>query len=264
MHPLHVVCFLSFSAQTAFWTEAAGLTITAAGLVGSSAATLAVYVWDRMDGGQEDAVNGHTMQREFARRGKDTLALAVLATAVSMWYEPVLLRNACLTVPLTYAYSKGVGWDGVRIKTAFLGAKTLFVATLFVVWFVGAAHGLPPPTARAAAVTWLYWQTQLLSNVIADCKDIPGDRAARVRTLPVLLGYRDAVSAASCVAMSLALQAIVLLPRERVTTAYAAAMVALTALVRTQDLARALPNGLCILALQSLPLVAHAAIRAAA
>ena len=128
-------------------------------------------------------------------------AVLVVSGGGAAWYladfvgEPHLQGIYWLAVAALWAYSR---WLKGR---PFLGNLVVSVFTAFVVWIVWFAnrHELatfaerqPQQWARLAGVMWAYcgfaFLSTLVRELVKDMEDLEGDRAAGLRTLPVVYG----------------------------------------------------------------------------
>ncbi|MFW6448205.1 MAG: UbiA family prenyltransferase [Halobacteriota archaeon] len=113
------------------------------------------------------------------------LGVAFAATVALLPVEAIGIAVVVLVLLVTYTQVfKGTPGGGNAV-VAFLVASAL--------WFGGAAVGDLPATAVLGALAGLATFTR---EVVKDIEDLPGDRAAGLRTLPVAVGVRGAWIAA--------------------------------------------------------------------
>lgn len=252
MRVIHLICFFSLWSQASFWTRLAGVSHNPIALTGAASATLAVYVLDRLGDSVEDKHNAHEDLSSFGKHGKDVAIISCAITLIASLYEDMIWKCAMLSIPLTYLYSYGVQLRNVRLKTAFVGAKTLYVSTVFLFWFFGTNGAFPPTSWKSTYIMWIYWQVQIVSNIIGDMKDIPGDKLAHVKTFPVHVGYGASKTLLLTLCGIISLQSCMVMNGTD-ATCVTISFVMLCTLIALNDMTRSHICGLCILSLQMLP-----------
>jgi 4-hydroxybenzoate polyprenyltransferase len=156
------------------------------------AGALVVYNLDRLKRDPSDTVNTPERVRLHAGLRRCSWLVTIIAGAVLVLW-PLWIRSAgllCLTalaLPMALSYSFPV--LGGRIKDVPV-LKTLF-APLVVLAAVLAPpiffQGLQVSGALAIAAGW-GWALLMFNMLLCDLRDIDGDRAAGIRSLPVVLG----------------------------------------------------------------------------
>ena len=179
---------MAFSAQASFWTSAAGAPLHWLDTFASSAACMALYIFDRMI-----PSSGDDPESAFRKRARNGPALVTLVTAsafvvVSGLFHRHLLRNTMIALPFGLVYCA----QSTPIKTLFPCSKNVYVSLMWLCWFFGAADAFPPPDSAHSNVYVAYFCHMMLSNAIMDVKDVRGDRENGIRTLPVMVGERMA------------------------------------------------------------------------
>jgi 4-hydroxybenzoate polyprenyltransferase len=173
------------------WGSLLGCTPTALDLVAVAAVVLCTYQWNRLTDRREDAVN---CPDELAvsmshRRAIETACLALLAMVgaiVAIERSPA--KGAVLAASLLLAYGYG---SGPRLKARLLlkNVSSSFGWTLLTV--VYPALGVLP--LRSAAL-WLaffcMFGAVMVVELLWDLRDVAGDRAAGIRSLPVVAGNK--------------------------------------------------------------------------
>jgi 4-hydroxybenzoate polyprenyltransferase len=141
--------------------------------------TFAVYSFDKVSGSKEDLLN--TLERAILAKYpiKKLAALSyllaiILIAATDVWRLPSVLVFGLSGLLYTARIS------GVRPKDV-PGAKNLIVAGSTAVCYVGLIGG-------SWALYVLAFLVIFIDTVLFDMRDIIGDRAAGVRTLPVIIG----------------------------------------------------------------------------
>jgi 4-hydroxybenzoate polyprenyltransferase len=158
--------------------------------------TFAIYSIDKVSGSKEDLLNSpdRAMLAKWPIK-KIAVAAYVSAIALCAWWDIAKLPFVILPGIAGAAYTARIG--GIRPKD-LPGAKSLIVATSTAICYAGLIDG----------AAWQYMLIFLLTfvdTVIFDIRDIIGDRAAGVRTIPVLLGTSRtlAMLAAACLVLAL-------------------------------------------------------------
>lgn len=141
--------------------------------------TFAVYALDHAGDSKEDLLN--TPERAWlARYHVEWIALGVyfVAAVITAYWD--LQKLPCvLVVGLAGAiYARPIA--GIRLKSV-PGVKTFIVASSTAICRVGLIGG----------AAWLYilvFLVMIIDTVLCDMRDIRGDTATNVRTLPVMFG----------------------------------------------------------------------------
>lgn len=148
----------------------------------------ATYTLDRSFDAEEDAIN-----RQDILGARKSIAIGVcLCTYLLGVY--LLMREGIYFAPLIplltgYLYSKGITIGGFHLKLkGGVGLKNLVIGLTWggtIAFIVSAWVG----NIFIPLVIFFFFCSKLFMNsVIFDFKDVPGDQAAGIRTLPVYLG----------------------------------------------------------------------------
>lgn len=188
----------AFMSQYRFWTVAIGRVVNASESYGSVAACMIVYIYDRMVPNTEDKVN----KSELAKLNRSSFAMCTLCVCIAVFMSsaynaPHLFTNAIIAFPFGIAYS--IEMRGFRVKTLFPCSKNVFVAMLWTVWFFGACNAFPPQNTKSACLQGIYFMQMILSSIVGDVKDIKGDTAAGIVTIPTLMRTQAASKRFICV-----------------------------------------------------------------
>lgn len=151
--------------------------------------TFSVYTLNLATDRQEDALNFPERNRYFVSDRRALLTIAaisylaalVMGGAITLKIVPVL----CIPLGMGLLYSLRIG--GTRLKDLFIGKN----ATVSLSWALEAAL-LPAAFAfRTPAVLLVFFfifVKVIINTIVCDVRDVQGDRAAGVRTVPVVLG----------------------------------------------------------------------------
>ena len=156
-------------------------------LVIAFSGSMLIYSLNRYQDWQEDRINLPERSNFSTRYGRIITGASVPAFVVSLVFASCL--NIAVLAVVLLPFVLGILYSHLRLKRIFL-LKNLIIsagvsATLLV---VVAVYPVAPRT-------WLPLYAILLcgilvNTIIFDIKDIPGDRFAGIRTLPVTLGER--------------------------------------------------------------------------
>jgi 4-hydroxybenzoate polyprenyltransferase len=158
-------------------------------VIASSLIIYATYTLDRSLDNKEDEIN----HKEFTGASKITgLAASGIAIliGISIFFSKQLFSPPVFPFIVGILYSRGIPLGNKKIKLkAGSGIKNLVIG---LTW--GGTLGLVIASTgqiTAALVIGLYFGMKLFINsTIFDLKDVKGDLAAGIRTLPVLLGEK--------------------------------------------------------------------------
>ena len=246
--PLHFLFATAFCLQFFHWTKLIGKSIVIEEMVGSVAACMATYVLDRVLPSPEDKINKSMASNETKKsKPYGTAFVFVLVFIICGIRSPHLFRNAMYSTPLALSYS--ADFLPFRVKSLFPCSKNLYVACMWTGWFFGASQSFPPQNSDEMCIMAVYFAQMFLCNVVMDVKDIKGDRACGIVTIPTLLlehqtkvfamMYTSLLSCAAlwfdvrtAIAYSLVNIAIALAPLDRCGEAVNAPFMMLPALLR--------------------------------
>lgn len=156
------------------------------------AGALLIYNVDRLKIDPADAINIPERTRHCARLRKAGTVISILSAGTILAF-PALFHDwplFCLTLAGGFVcLNYSVPLLGFRFKNVPL-VKTLFPPTI-----LAAAYFAPPlieqrlqPGSILLPVAWT-WCMLLFNMILCDLRDIEGDRATGIRTLPALFGH---------------------------------------------------------------------------
>lgn len=185
----------------------------ALGAVGIAAAAFAVYVFNGVTDRREDIANGSRRPIASGRLPVRFAATAAAGAAVASALCGLVLGLGDLAVILAYL-AVGYAYSGrpFRFKNAFGTVMPSVVVLGLAAYFGGAlaAGGHPGTKLVVFAGANALWMA-LVGGISKDLSDVPGDRVAGRRSLPILLGLGRArlalCAAAGTVALCFALAA---------------------------------------------------------
>ena len=152
--------------------------------------TVAVYNLDRLDGPPEDHLNAPQQRQLYA--GKTTQWVLLVGVALMTCFGLLLVTAVRLIgvflVPLLTSLLYGKGVVVPRLKNV-LGVKNLvLVATWTLMATAIPVLSTPLDPVPVLMVAVFVFLKIFINSLLFDVRDIWGDRAAGVRTLPVALG----------------------------------------------------------------------------
>ncbi len=153
----------------------------------------ATYIFDRTLGSEEDKIN----KKELISSRKDiAIALCLISLAVSylILFQQGLLLIALLPVIIGYVYSKGlrIGHSVLKLKGNF-GMKNLIVSITWGMFLSGIVqHWADNGYIILLFILPLITVKSFINTVIWDFRDIKGDDAAGIKTLPIYIGEKKA------------------------------------------------------------------------
>ncbi|SFG59522.1 4-hydroxybenzoate polyprenyltransferase [Halopelagius inordinatus] len=161
--------------------------------------TFAVYVNDRLADADTDAVS-NPKQAAFARRHRDVLYLLAslgygLAVALSMLGGPVALTITVLPGAFWVLYASDwvpdVGLRFQRLKEILVvNSAVVAFAWAVTVTFLPLAFADAALTPTAGVVFAYFFLATFVNTEIPNVRDVEGDQAIGVSTLPVVFGVR--------------------------------------------------------------------------
>lgn len=191
------------------------------------------YGLDKYVDRSTDEMNMPSRASFIGRHGRSLLAFAigayVLGLGVLALARPSLAPVGLLAPLAAWAYSSGL------LKRRYLW-KNLYVGMLWGLIPIGMAlyYGQPSPEAALLAVLVCGFLTT--AAAVFDIKDIRGDRAAGIDTLPVLHGVRRtkrfALVALCCSVPVVAIAALALTPRFWILLGYSGYLLAVIPFAR--------------------------------
>ncbi|MEI8339994.1 MAG: UbiA family prenyltransferase [Verrucomicrobiota bacterium] len=155
------------------------------------AGALCLYNLDRLKIDPADAINTPDRARRCAQLRKAGTVISIVSAGIILTL-PVLLRDW----PLFFLTLAG-GFVCLNYSMPILGFRFKdlpLVKTLFPPTILTAAYFMPPIIEQQLsiglilpAIAWA-WCVLLFNMILCDLRDLEGDRATGIRTLPVLLG----------------------------------------------------------------------------
>lgn len=154
--------------------------------------TFTVYNLDRLDGSKEDKINDS--QKLSLYKGKKKTWTLILSTSLTLCFLLIIETNASLLlvylVPFisSILYGKSVLFFP-RLKNVPVVKNVVLVSTWTLI-----ATAIPSyssniqDTLHLLIISYFLFIKLLVNSILFDLRDIQGDSAAGVRTLPVILG----------------------------------------------------------------------------
>lgn len=150
----------------------------------------ATYTLDRALGCEEDKINRKELG---SAKGDIAIVLCILSLAVGslLLYREGLLFMAFLPFAIGYVYSKGicVGNRTIKLKGNF-GVKNFTVSLTWGTFIAGIAQRWAGGDIVLSFVFPFFAIKSFINTVIYDFRDVKGDRAAGIKTLPICLGEK--------------------------------------------------------------------------
>ncbi len=153
----------------------------------------ATYTFDRTLGSEEDKIN----KKELISSRKDiaiVICLISLATGILILSREGLILVAFLPVIIGYAYGKGlrIGNRVLKLKGNF-GMKNLIVSITWGTFITGIVqHWADSGYVVLLFILPFITVKSFINTVIWDFRDVKGDAAAGIKTLPIYLGEKKA------------------------------------------------------------------------
>lgn len=183
-----MVLLLSFILQ--------GLKVDTPLLAAAFALTFAVYNLDRVLNRKEDLINDPNRSRLFTGRERmwGVLAMASLAWSVAVGAAegPGVLLTLLSPLGVYAAYSVGLP-SGPRLKQIPVVKNVVLVGTWALVpTLLPSLRAIGPAGEKGALLSLLIFYfifaKIMVNSILFDLRDVKGDSASSVRTLPVILG----------------------------------------------------------------------------
>ena len=146
------------------------------------------YTFDRALDSDEDKIN----RKELTTARKDiAVIVCVVSLAVSIFllYREGLVYMAFIPFIIGYVYSKGIPIRNrtLKLKGNF-GGKNLVVSFTWGIFIAGIAHKMAGDYTAFLFVFPFFTLKSFINTVIWDFRDVKGDAAAGIKTLPIWLG----------------------------------------------------------------------------
>jgi 4-hydroxybenzoate polyprenyltransferase len=153
--------------------------------------TFTIYNLDRLDGSKEDKINDS--QKLSLYKGKKKTWLLILSTSLTLCFLLIIETNVSLIlvylVPLisSILYGKSVLFFP-RLKNVPVVKNVLLVLTWTFMAAAIPSYNNIQDTFNLLIIASFLFVKLLVNSILFDLRDIQGDSAAGVRTLPVILG----------------------------------------------------------------------------
>lgn len=148
------------------------------------------YTFDRAMGSDEDKINRKELS--YARK-EIAIVVCLISILVSTFllYSQGLVFMAFLPFFIGYIYSKGIsiGKHNLKLKGNF-GIKNLAVSTTWGTFISGIALRWADISIILPVIFPFFAIKSFINTVIYDFRDVKGDEAAGIKTLPIYLGEK--------------------------------------------------------------------------
>lgn len=148
----------------------------------------ATYTLDRALGCEEDKINRKELG---SARGDIAIVICIISLAAGslLLYREDLLFMAFLPFTIGYIYSKGIciGNRTIKLKGNF-GVKNFTVSLTWGTFISGIAQRWAGGDIVLSFVFPFFAMKSFINTVIYDFRDVKGDGAAGIKTLPICLG----------------------------------------------------------------------------
>jgi len=148
------------------------------------------YTFDRIIGGEEDKIN----RNELAQARNDIAMVVCLFSFVAgafMLFLEDLLIISFIPITIGVLYSKGVNIGDLKIRLkGGLGMKNFTVALTWGAFITGIVMQDSSNLLITASVFSFIFVKTFINTTINDFRDINGDKAAGLMTLPICLGEK--------------------------------------------------------------------------
>lgn len=150
----------------------------------------ATYTFDRIIGGEEDTIN-----RSELRGARKDIALVICSIAfvsgAFLLYLDDLFLISLIPVIVGALYSKGVHIGKFHLKLkGGLGIKNFTVALTWGAFITGIILRDSGSVSTSASVFSFFFVKTFINTIVNDFRDIKGDKAAGLMTLPIYLGEK--------------------------------------------------------------------------
>ncbi|QQS29361.1 MAG: UbiA family prenyltransferase [Sphingobacteriales bacterium] len=155
---------------------------------------LALYLFDRAYDYNKDIITDaqDALSNRQARWGiKIALALTLFPIGLLLCFQyPVL--PYLFFIPLTFLYTLPLTKHNIRVKNLFFIKNlysAIFIWTLPLVVILRYYQGYPQSVPQLLFENYYFLVFVLMGEIIWDFKDVAADKAHKVQTLPVVLGF---------------------------------------------------------------------------
>lgn len=148
------------------------------------------YTFDRIIGGEEDKINRNELAQARKEIAMGVCLFSFVAGAFLLFLEDLLIISF---IPITIGvfYSKGVNIGDFKIRLkGGLGMKNFTVALTWGAFITGIVLQDSSNLLITASVFSFFFVKTFINTTINDFRDINGDKAAGLMTLPIYLGEK--------------------------------------------------------------------------
>jgi len=146
------------------------------------------YTFDRAMDNDEDKIN----RKELATARKDTaivICIVFIVTSTFILYSEELVFMAFLPFIIGYIYSKGISIGSYKLKLkGNFGIKNITVSLTWGTFISGIALRWANSGIVLPVIFPFFAIKSFINTVIYDFRDVKGDAAAGIKTLPICLG----------------------------------------------------------------------------
>ncbi|MGA2104347.1 UbiA family prenyltransferase [Methanoregula sp.] len=146
------------------------------------------YTLDRAFGCEEDTVNRSELSGANKYIGISVSMFAFLTGALILATDQIYLASI-LPFIIGYIYSKGLSFGGYKLKLkGSMGSKNVVIGLTWGGSIALIISRFTPNILTVAAVFFFFGIKMFINSTLFDFKDVKGDLASGIRTLPVCLG----------------------------------------------------------------------------
>lgn len=146
------------------------------------------YTFDRIIGGEEDNINRNELEQARKDIAMIVCLFSFLAGAFMLFLEDLFIISL-IPVTIGVFYSKGVNVGNFKIRLkGGLGMKNFTVALTWGAFITGIVMQDCSNLLITASVFSFFFVKTFINTTINDFRDINGDMAAGLMTLPIFLG----------------------------------------------------------------------------
>ncbi len=170
--------YLSFS----FFSLEARLEVLAA----SFFVTMSIYTLNKKTDRKEDAINMPERRKFAESRAIVPLSLFSYAAAIALGGVERKIFVLILLIPLIAGFVYSIKIGGIRVKDIFLMKNAIIAFSCASVAIMPFFYSLD--YTKLLFIYSFFFMKLFLNTVIFDVRDVEGDRANNIRTIPVRLG----------------------------------------------------------------------------
>ncbi len=150
--------------------------------LGALLSSSSIYSYNHLTDREEDSVNGGVNPLSYRKAGRYVPVMAGAGAGLSAIMLPLPAGACCLA-----ALGLGLAYSALRLKALYF-LKNPYTGSVMSLVFLAGALAAGQPLHAAAAWVPLPFLLGFSLNLLGDIRGLAGDRAAGLRTLPVLLG----------------------------------------------------------------------------